>query len=39
MQNERFIKNLKIIIEMTIDSNNKLYEQILKKRYLKQKLY
>ena len=32
MRNEHFVKNFKIMIEMTIDLNDKLYERIMKKR-------
>ena len=36
MRDERFIKNLETLIEIAIDLNDKLYERIIKRRYLKQ---
>ena len=36
MRNDTFIENLKILIKITIDFNDKLYEQIIKKRYSEQ---
>ena len=36
MRDERFIENLKTLIEVTINLNNKLYERIIEKRYSKQ---
>ena len=33
MRDEKFVQNFKIMIKMIIDLNNKLYEQMLKKRY------
>ena len=35
MRNERLVENFKIMIEMTIDLNDKLYERVMKKRYSK----
>ena len=37
MRDKRFIENFKIMIEMIIDLNNKLYERTLKKRYHNQR--
>lgn len=37
MRNKHFIENFKTLIEITINLNNKLYKQIIKQRYLKQK--
>ena len=36
MRDERFIKNFKIMFEIVIDLNDKLYEQTLKKQYYNQ---
>ena len=36
MRDERFIENLKTLIEIVIDLNDKLYERAIKRRYLKQ---
>ena len=33
MRDKQFIENFKIMIEMIIDLNDKLYEQTLKKQY------
>ena len=35
MRDERRVENLKTLIEMTIDLNDKLYERVIEKRYSK----